>query len=230
MEKLIHKSEAAARERWVVVLLIVAVGFGCSCRLAQYLAAPSFWHDEAFLSLNVIDKTAAELIRGPLDYEQAAPPGVLLALRAAVVALGASEYSLRLVPLICGLAALPLFAFLARRTLSGRMMAVWATALLALSDEIIFQSATVKQYSGDVLVAVLLLALAFAFKRPLDSVRRFLLTCVVAAACAWASHPTVFVFGGVSLALLPRLWRLRWRGRIAWTAGNALVVSSFVLL
>jgi hypothetical protein len=57
-----------------------------------------------------------------------------------------------------------------------------------------------------------------------------MLVSLLSALAAWVSHPTVFIFGAISLSLFPELWKASIRGRIAWFAGNAIVSVSFVLL
>ena len=52
--------------RWMV---FGAVVFGVICRLSQYAANTSLWHDEAFVALNALHKSFAELL-GPLDWNQ----------------------------------------------------------------------------------------------------------------------------------------------------------------
>ena len=71
-------SSGSHRQR--ILLVLAAVAFSFVCRIAQYIYNPSFWQDEAALVLNIRDKTAAQL-RGPLQYDQAAPPLFLLAER-----------------------------------------------------------------------------------------------------------------------------------------------------
>src|SRR5689334_5130427 len=58
-------------------LVIFAIFIGVVARVGQYASRRSFWHDEAFLILNLRAKTVAQL-SGPLDARptqpQAAPP------------------------------------------------------------------------------------------------------------------------------------------------------------
>src|SRR5438552_16260554 len=76
----------------------VAAGFfllGFAVRLRHYLAAPSYWYDEAYLLVNIFDKSFVELA-GPLRCQQAAPPLFLWALRALYLVFGHSEWAMRL--------------------------------------------------------------------------------------------------------------------------------------
>lgn len=240
--------------------ILAMVLIGCVCRIAQYLADPSYWHDEALVVLNVMDKTAAQLPL-KLDYDQAAPPLFLIAERGLFRLFGADEYALRLPSLLCGLAALPLFALLCRRVFPAPI-AFCITAFFAFSDKLIWHSAEVKPYSGDAFCAVLLLYLALAFRvrdssdaefddqretdngalryrplpaslRAIDDIRpthRLVLLALIAAGLVWFSFPAAIVFGGLSLMLLPEIARRESRDLAIYLAANAMVGISFLLL
>jgi len=79
--------------------VLLAVLFGLVCRLSQYAANTSIWHDEAYVALNVLQKTFTALL-GPLDWNEASPPGFLVVEKLVAAFLGRSEYALRLVPLV----------------------------------------------------------------------------------------------------------------------------------
>ena len=220
----------------LALLLILVAGVGC--RVGQYLSNRSFWIDESFIVLNLRSRTAAQLL-GPLDYTQAAPPLFLLAERAVVVSLGSSEYALRLLPLLAGVASLGLMAAVARRVLDPPA-ALAAVALFAFSDRMIWHATEVKPYSTDVMAGLLLtfaaLAGAGAGAGRASATARLARTAALAAVLAWLSYPSVFVFGGVSLALLPAVTGARplakgwWRGAARYVALNVPVVVSFVLV
>jgi hypothetical protein len=59
-------------------LLWLIMGLGVALRFAQYLANRSLWLDEAFLALNVVQRSFSQLFQ-PLDDEQVAPIAYLLA-------------------------------------------------------------------------------------------------------------------------------------------------------
>jgi 4-amino-4-deoxy-L-arabinose transferase-like glycosyltransferase len=210
-------------------ILIAIVIVGGVCRTAQYLSRRSFWHDEAFVVLDIRDHSPDQLM-GRLDYHQAAPPLFLLGELGVTRLLGNGEYPFRLLPLLAGLAGLCLFAVLAWKTLPPRA-APWAVALLALSDQLILQATEVKQYSGDLLVAILLLYLLLGVVHDAaPSLKRFAVVALVAALAIWCSYTTFFLFGGISLALLPRFLRRGRRHALVYVLCNALVVASFLLL
>src|SRR6185437_5406494 len=97
-------------------LAISLVLAGSLIRIRQVGARQSFWNDEAFIVLNVLHHTDAQLI-GHLDYDQAAPPAFLWIERLMAVHFGANEYALRAQALFCGITLLAIFAALAWRVL-----------------------------------------------------------------------------------------------------------------
>jgi len=173
---------------------------GILLRLWQYLSGPSLWIDEAALARNIIDRPVWALF-GPLDYAQVAPPGFLLIQKSAVLTLGTSEYVLRLVPLLCGIAALLTFARLAHH-LFDDWAAPFAAGMFALGAPFVFLTAQVKQYSSDILASVAVLATAAWMRRQPDDIRRSLTLGAVGAVAVFFSQPACFMVAGIGTALL----------------------------
>jgi hypothetical protein len=191
-----------SRQRAVVALLLLS---GAALRLWQYSANGSLWLDEAALARNILERDPVGLLQ-PLAYGQVAPVGFLLAQKAVVTAAGASEYALRLVPLITGLAALPLFAALARWTLQDRA-AVYAVGLFALGQPFIYFSSQVKQYSLDVTASLLALWLVLRLRAEVTS-RTLILLGVIGALIPWFSQAAGLVLvgagAGMAASMRPR--------------------------
>lgn len=210
--------------------LRAAVVFGIVCRLSQYAAHTSLWHDEAFVALNVLQKSYAGLL-GPLDWQEAAPPGFLALEKLVVEWLGRSEYALRLVPLLAGLAGLVCFAALARATCSSEAAAFWAVLLMTASDKLIAQANETKPFTLDLLCAVLLCQLALCSWRQRRTITGLLAWGAVGACAVWLSFASALVFSGTSLALGGRALRgWRWGERTAYLTANLLVLASLGLL
>src|SRR6185312_3602720 len=228
-----HEQEGQMR-LWRAALLAVVLA-GVVFRVAHYAWKASLWHDEALVTLNVMHRSYGELAR-PLDFEQAAPPLFLWGERWLYLHFGFGEYPLRLISLICGVLSVPLFAWLARRLFTPPV-AVIVAALLAFCDKLIWHSAQVKQYSGDVFVAVVLLALAIGLRRPVLATARLWVIALVSAVLLWFSFPAVFVFGAISLMLLPEMLRQgTWKHtsrvlvELHYLGTNLLVLASFGLM
>jgi hypothetical protein len=213
--------------RLAVLLVVLAVMAGAVCRAAQYAADRSFWVDEAALLLNVRSHSFGQLF-GHLDYEQAAPPLFMATERGLMLMLGPSEFSLRLLPLVCGIAGLVVFALVARRVLESPWDAV-AVALFAFSDRFIWHGTEVKQYGVDLFVATVLTWLAIGSREGMSATWRLVVTGCVAAAAVWFSYPVMFVFAAASLAMMPR-GKEKGCAVGPWLIVNGVAASSFLIL
>lgn len=204
-----------AQAQWIVAALSwLIVGLGIILRVAQYAFNRSLWLDEAYLALNITQRSFAELLQ-PLDYDQGAPIGFLMIERLLVELFGSSEYVLRLFPLLCSLAALLLVLAVARRTLPP-VAALVGVLLFATSDRLIYYASEVKQYSSDVAVALLLTWMAVRITHHGLTPARVVTFGLVGAAALWLSHPALFVLAGVGLSLLvPFVLAKDWK-RSAW--------------
>jgi hypothetical protein len=193
---------------WLPSVLLVLGGL---LRLYAYLRNPPLRWDEAALALNVINRSAAQLLQ-PLDYSQTAPFGYLMLEKLALAVAGAGEPALRAVSVIASLASLLLFLAVAR-TLLPPVSAAVGMALFALSGRIIQHSAEVKQYSTDVLVSLLLVAAALRLHDSLErravSRRSWLALGLFGAAGIWFSHPATFTLAGIGASLLTHAVRSR---------------------
>jgi len=161
-------SMRGAGARWRHAAVGAAV-VGILLRLWPYAAGASLYVDEAALARNILDRNPWQLLQ-PLDYAQVAPAGFLLAVKLSTALLGISEYALRLVPLLAGLASVVLFCRVARGILRP-LPATVAIALFSFATPLVFFAANLKQYSSDVACTVLVVAVALrlvsARERPL---------------------------------------------------------------
>jgi hypothetical protein len=215
---------------WLLAGIVVA---GAALRVAQYMSNRALWSDEAYLALNLLDRSPRELAQ-PLDFHQAAPILFLLLENAAVALAGASEYTLRFLPLVCGILSLGAFALLAKRVLHPAV-APLALLLFAAADGLIYYSSELKPYSLDVFAAVALLLVGDRLLASRASLTR-VEWIAVTAGCAvllLASYAALFVAAGVALSLLLDLsWRSDGEGlrRLAPVAATWAVAATAALL
>ena len=190
-------TRSLGRALWAVAALAALL------RLVGYASNRSLWLDESLLALNIVSKSASDLL-GSLDYVQSAPPGFLLVERAAVLLLGERELFLRVVPLLASLAAIVFFALVARRLLRPEA-ALLAIALFAVNEALVRQASETKPYSSDVAVGLILVWLTLRALERRD--RPFAGRDIVVLAAAGAvgvsiSYPAVFVLAAAGGALL----------------------------
>jgi hypothetical protein len=186
-------------------LCLAFVVLGVGLRLVRYLMNFPLWWDEAFVGVNLLRRGYFDLLR-PLDYAQVCPLLFLWAELSAVKLLGFSEWSLRLVPLVSAIASVFLFRHMAGRVLRGLPL-LMAVGIFAVSYHPIRHAADVKPYASDLLVGLILLALAIEWNRDRSRPAWLWGLAAFAPLALGFSHPAVFVAGGIGLALWPAVWR-----------------------
>jgi hypothetical protein len=188
----------------------IILGLGIAVRVAQFLSDRNLWMDESSLAANLQDRSPLELL-GRLSQTQLAPPVFLLLEWLARRTLGFHNWSLRLLPLCCGIASLFLFDKLSRHYLKPSA-ALIALALFAVSDDLIYFASELKPYSCDVTVALACSLMGVAMAAGPLTIRRTLGFGALGALAVWCSYPALFVLAGIgstlfASALLDRDWR-----------------------
>ncbi|MFZ5819001.1 MAG: glycosyltransferase family 39 protein [Chloroflexota bacterium] len=200
---------------------------GVLLRLRQYTANRSLWADEASLAYNLANRSFAELT-GLLDYHQAAPIGFLFIEKFFVVTLGNYDYVMRLFPLLSGILATVLVYRIAREHFGWA--GLLALAMFAIGYFLVYYASELKQYSSDVMAAVLLVYLAGRCLREEAQGRDFSWLGAAGVVIIWVSHPSVFILAGVGLALLLDTLTRKGRAPLAWLVGMGLAwLASFGL-
>jgi len=205
------------------------VALGVLLRVVTFALNFPLWGDEAFVAVNFISRGYRDLLQ-PLDYAQICPLFFLWLELTATKLFGFSEWSLRLIPTLCSLASVCLFAHVAGRVTRGtaRLLAV---AIFSVAYYPIRHGAEVKQYSSDLLAALILLALAIEWLRTPERSRWLWALGAAVPLALGLSHPAVFVAGGISLALTAKAWRARPKGALLPLAMyNLAMVGSFLAL
>ncbi|MGA3066598.1 MAG: glycosyltransferase family 39 protein [Tepidisphaeraceae bacterium] len=183
--------------------LVIAIG--ALLRVYRFMQERGVMHSEAVLCYNILTRDFAGLFR-PLESDQASPVGFLLMQKCSTLLLGGSEHALRLVPLLAGVLALPLFYRLAKSILTPRG-ALLAIGFLAFAEPLVRYSAEGKQYSTDVLWTIVVVWMALRTVKRADLIR----LGIVGAILIWFCHPILFVLGGAGLTLAwDHLRRKQW--------------------
>ena len=197
------------RTCWFALAILL---LGTGLRTAAFVSDRSLWIDEAMVALNIVERSPARLLE-PLDRNQGAPVGFLLATKVSVTLFGPTERALRLPAFLGSLFGLIATGFAAYRLLP-RSAAHLAFALFAVSPHLVGYAAECKQYSADAGFAAVLLAIAAPFFSGSVGSGRWFAFAGVGALSVWCSHPALFVLAGVGLALLSRASIRRDRTRI----------------
>ncbi len=219
------------RYRW---LLLGVVGLGLCWRVVRYTLGFPFWGDEAFLAVSLLTRDFAGMIR-PLEWGQIAPLGFMWAQLAISRGLGLSEWALRLLPTLAGLAALLLFSRFAIDVLPRRA-ALLASAILASSYYVVRHGAEFKPYETDLLVSLALTMLGWRVLRKPHCPTCWASLVLAGGLAPWLSYPSVFVAGGVGLVLGWEVLREWMRRRplaslmIGWVLYGLVLCVSFAAM
>ncbi len=178
--------------RWIPLPILL---LGVVVRIATWLQNRSLFLDEANLARNFCERDLWDFFR-PLDHDQYAPPLFCFFQKCSVILLGQHEYALRLFPLLCGVASVFLFYYIAKRVIAGPWVLVAVLWIFCFSDFFLRYATEGKQYGCDLAVALGLVALSLRFaERPFRPVW----AAAVGATAVWLSMPSVFVLLGVGL-------------------------------
>jgi hypothetical protein len=211
---------ADTKRRLVITLVIATCLVGLFLRVYFFVINRSLWLDEAVLALNLVHRSFLGLLE-PLDFNQGAPVGFLLLQKAVICLLGSSDYILRLVPLLAGLASVPLMYVVSKRY-GGQLSVFISLGLFALSPRLVYYSSEVKQYSTDVLITLVLLLIAQKCLEDQARPRALVVLGIVGSLATWVSHPSVFVSAGILLALGLAFAVRRDSQRLFWLMGVGL--------
>jgi hypothetical protein len=204
--------------------LLFALLAGVIARIVSFVQAPALDMDESMFALDVLTRGFIELT-GPLDMLQTAPWLFLWLEKVAVLVGGVSEYSLRAIPLVAGIAIPILVWLIGRRVFSDAETAV-AVSLTSFGPILLRYSNVAKQYSCDAAVTLLILWLTLRWIDRASSRSRAATLAVVALLAPWLSYVAAFAVAGMICALwFSREGRAR-RGRllpltVAWLVNVA---------
>ncbi|MEO0349676.1 MAG: glycosyltransferase family 39 protein [Cyanobacteria bacterium P01_A01_bin.15] len=194
-------------KRWIdakpTIWAIVALG--TLFRIVQYFNNRSLWVDEAKLSINIVERGFIELLQ-PLDYGQSAAPGFLFLQKLSTSIVGNDEFGLRLIPLLSQLLSFYLLYSVGQQLISKRAVSL-TLAFFAASYSILYFATEAKQYSTDILVALLVLKLICWLRGAVLRPSTLALASVAVSLLIWFSFPAAFVLAGVGTVLLIITWR-----------------------
>ncbi len=215
----------------LILLPWLIIALGIILRLDQYLFNRSLWLDESFVVINIINRSWLELLQAPLEYTgYITPPGFLLMAKLSITIFGNSDLILRLFPFISGILALILYYPMAKRYVSERAVP-FALLLFAISSQLIIYSSDFKQYSSDVLIAIILYLLVDYIRRHNLNFSRLLLLTIVGIIAVWFSHPSVFILATIGIYLaFPYLLDKQWKQVAKLMLVYMLWLANFAIL
>lgn len=226
-----RKTEDGQQWRWMALGLVVLVAFA----LRVYrLDAVSLRGDEAF-TVVFVQRTWEGLWRGISTIEPN-PPLMYLALRVWIALVGDSEFVTRYFSVFFGVLCVPLLYRLARTmwaTRDARLIALWASVLIAINPYQIWHSQDVRNYT--MWPCLSLLALAFLWEwlrleiRDSSSVLRPLSLYVLATLLSLYTHyyDTFVVVAENVFVFAFAMWTRRVQTLVRWIGAQAVIVALY---
>ena len=189
--------EKFVKDKYFYILLSLFIFIGIALRLYVYLQQYSFDMDEVALAISILKKnTYSELIFTKLLAQTHTPYGFLIFSKLLVSLFGISEMVFRAIPLLSGIGSIFLFYFFAKKYLSGQSLLL-AVFLFSVSPKLIQYSNMFKQYSTDVLFALILFVTAEHFLNR-DKVK-ILIPALVGAVSVYFSLTSVFILASIGI-------------------------------
>ncbi len=214
--------------RLFTALLVAILGLGIALRLGLYFRNRALWLDEAFLALNFLHRDYAGLAQ-PLEFRQGAPLAYLWLTKTIATVWGYHEYALRSISFLAGVAAFATVYLLGRRILDRASLLI-ALAICAVSAPLIRYSSELKQYSLDVLFAVVLPYAALSCLAKPSRGPKFIALGFFGILAPWFSHASAFVAAGIfSTTLVSMVWRRDRRSLIFFCSAFAAWALSFAI-
>ena len=187
---------------WILTIILALAGI--LLRIQKALLGRSFRGDEAAMASAIQGHSLIELVTKPLGGTVTAPLGFLAVEKLTVQLLGFQDMVYRLIPLLAGCVSVILMFFLARELL-GSFGAAFAVGAFSLNWMLSFYSSDLKQYSTDVVIAVIIyLTAARYFKN--SSTKNLLWMAGVGFIGIFCAHPAIFLLGSIGLALVYHTW------------------------
>ena len=211
-------------DRLIIGVVAIATLIAAALRL-PFLGHQSVWFDETY-TRTVVGEPTLSAVWHQIKATESTPPlyYVLTWLLG-----GRSAATMRLIPALALVAAVPI-GYLSVRRLVGERAAACAAVLLAVNPELVSYATDARSYGLLVLTALLTV---WGFSAVLESGtwRRYGAWAIASVACVWTHYFGFFVVGAevvVMLALRPEAWRATaaWSGAIAAGAAPLLALLS----
>lgn len=180
----------------------IIICLGIYFRINQYLQNRSLWLDECFFAYSVFNNELLNNLQFQ-KYHQCSPIGFIFIEKIITLLIDHSEYSLRLFPLVCGIASILFFYKLLNYFYKG--IAVYIPLLLfCFSRQLVYYSSEAKQYSSDVLFTIILIILGLKLQQSNTSKRTKVLIMLLSFISVFFSLTSVFTLAAITIFFLLR--------------------------
>lgn len=210
-----------------IIVLFFVFSLGVLLRIHAYLVNNSFFLDEILLAFNVIYKNYIGLFY-PLRYDQAAPFLFLFLTKLIISHFGVNELAFRLLPFLSSLMSIAAFYFLCVKTLERFWVRVLSLLLFCINFQLLFYTQAFKQYSSDVLIAILILLIALSINSEKIKWPKVLILGILSSLAFCFSFTALFVIIGVSLVYL--IYKKEIKNTLIFLLPNFLTLILYFLI
>jgi hypothetical protein len=208
-------------EKTIIILIIFS---GIIISILQFIYNRSLWLDEAYLSLNIINKSQFELLK-PLDLRQVAPVLFLQIEKLFSELIRNSEFGLRIFPLISFFFSLFLFYKIIKKIHQNYFTIIFSLSLFVFNPTLIYYSSEVKQYMTDVLV--LTYSYYIIIKSYKKEENKYYLLGIIGAVSIFLSNVAPIILFTAGFYLLLDIYRNNKKEVLSLTVISIVWASSF---
>ena len=178
----------------IIICILLLLGFVLRTNL--YLTSNSFEDDECRLAITMLDKNLWQMFL-PLGDAQSAPPIFMFLSKILVNLFGYKERVLHFIPYVASIASLGFFYNICKIYFSKKLTTIIATFLFSVNLPIISYAFTFKQYSLDVLFA--LVCINYFPKIDIKSlnIKKIIFLSIVLMVLPLISLPSLFFIAGL---------------------------------
>ncbi len=169
-------------------------------RFDAYLLNNSFFTDEVLLAFNTLSKSYLSLLK-PLDFFQSAPYLFLVFTKLIVSNFGVNELCFRFIPFVSGIFSVIVFYKLCNLILKTSLSKYIALISFGLNYQLLFYSQTFKQYSTDVLLALLFVYFAIKYNNKIQTIKQFTMFGIFCTIGLFTSFPLFFVIPAIFITM-----------------------------
>ncbi len=198
---------------YIIVLAFILL-LGCFLRIRLYILNPGLHHDEANLALNMMNNSFGELFM-PLDRNQICPPLFLIISKFIYGFLkfnNCAEFSdmlLRFFPLISGISVMFLFPILLNSIYKNKLFNLIGTLVLALNRFAVYYSCVFKQYSFELLIAVLIMLIFYNLNLSKENFNKNIFLFILLGLSPLLSYSSYFFIIGIAIYLIYSYFKSR---------------------
>ncbi len=184
------------KKYWYHILIFAIIICAIVFRVEALRIRESWW-DEAALAYNFVENEGILWTFKPLAHFQMAPPLFLILTKFVTSIFQGTEWSYRIIPFLSSIISIPVFYILSTKFLTQKRAVIFANFLYAVNFALIRWATEFKQYSGDILIFMLVFLWLNNFdKKELQGLKGGVKLTLIFTILFFISQPTIFLLFG----------------------------------